>query len=123
MYKKWMKNKYDTQQTTTTELQSSDLGQAHTEFGMYFQSSFLVFCWIIYNFNTNFRVFSVCHDAASRFVKLLTVHSPQGRDYVDEADLIPLVQVKCYLTLNHAVILHVMVWVNTFCKQHHQKCQ
>ncbi|VDI08967.1 Hypothetical predicted protein, partial [Mytilus galloprovincialis] len=36
--------------------------------------------------------FSVCHDAASRFVKLLTVHSPQGRDYVDEADLIPLVQ-------------------------------
>ncbi|VDI41785.1 serine/threonine-protein phosphatase 2A regulatory subunit B'' [Mytilus galloprovincialis] len=38
------------------------------------------------------KVFSVCHDAASRFVKLLTVHSPQGRDYVDEADLIPLVQ-------------------------------
>ncbi|XP_052104498.1 serine/threonine-protein phosphatase 2A regulatory subunit B'' subunit beta-like isoform X2 [Mytilus californianus] len=38
------------------------------------------------------KVFSVCHDAASRFVKLLTVHSPQGRDYVDESDLIPLVQ-------------------------------
>jgi hypothetical protein len=40
-----------------------------------------------------FRVFSVCHDASSRFIKLLTIHSPQGRDYVEELDLIPLVQV------------------------------
>lgn len=38
------------------------------------------------------KVFSVCHDAASRFVKLLTIHSPQGRDYLEDSDFIPLVQ-------------------------------
>lgn len=38
------------------------------------------------------KVFSVCHDPASRFMKLLTIHNPQGKDYVEESDFIPLVQ-------------------------------
>lgn len=45
-------------------------------------------------FHYIFRVFAVCHDPASRFVKLITIHNPQGKDYLEESDFIPLVQVS-----------------------------